>query len=502
MSEAPEGRLAQSVRWQTLNVGFQVLFQLAFIKALSIFLTEAEWGIIGIALGIIGIIEIFAQLGVGPSLIQRKVLTGAQISAAFWVSLLLGLLFGLTTFFTAPLIAQFYHRADLVPLLRFIALSFPLAGLALVPRAMLIRKMDFRNLFWSSLIAMPIGNGLIGILAAYNGWGVYAYAGALLAQNLLLGLNYWFRAGVRIHKPAFAPAQPLFKYGASSTVFNFLNYAASRLDVLVLGRFLPESRNADQGIYDRSNYMMTLPITLLGKLSDSVLFSSMSEVQENRGRLRDIFLGGLYFTACLVFPGVVLLELFTEEFVLALLDEKLLPTVPIIRILYAAVFLRSWIKVCDATVRATDLIGAASVVKAVFCAGLAFSAYLGYQYGFETLAWGVVVSTLLQATAMIALTTRKLSLGWGAVLSTAGPGLILGLVTLCAAGPVTFLHDIHWLSRLGMGILTAIVGALTWAWFFPKSLQHGPNNILSQIAARIPVKALKQRWIEESDVPR
>jgi O-antigen/teichoic acid export membrane protein len=502
MNDAPEGRLAKSVRWQTINVGFQVLFQLAFIKALSIFLTEAEWGIIGIALGIIGIIEIFAQLGVGPSLIQRKALTEEQISAAFWVSLLLGVLFGLTTFFTAPLIAQFYHRADLIPLLRFIAMSFPLAGLALVPRAILIRKMDFRSLFWSSLIAMPIGNGLIGILAAYNGWGVYAYAGALLAQNALLGLNYWVRAGVRIHKPALTPAQPLFKYGASSTVFNFLNYAASRLDVLVLGRFLPESRNADQGIYDRSNYMMTLPITLLGKLSDSVLFSSMSEVQENRERLKGIFLGGLYFTACLVFPGVVLLELYTEEFVLALLDEKLLPTVPIIRILYAAVLLRSWIKVCDATVRATDIIGPASIVKALFCAGLAYSAYLGYKHGFETLAWGVVVSTLFQAIAMLALTTRKLNLRWGAVLSTAGPGLVLGLVTLCAAGPATFLHDIHWLARLGLGLLTALVGVMMWAWMFPRSLQHGANNILAQIAARIPVAALKQRWVPEDDVPR
>ncbi|MCH1576298.1 MAG: oligosaccharide flippase family protein [Flavobacteriales bacterium] len=502
MSDAPEGRLAQSVQWQTLNVGFQVLFQLAFIKALSIFLTEAEWGIIGIALGIIGIIEIFAQLGVGPSLIQRKSLTNEQISAAFWVSLLLGVLFGLTTFFTAPFIANFYHRPDLISLLRFIALSFPLAGLALVPRAMLIRKMDFRNLFWSSLIAMPIGNGVIGILAAYNGWGVYAYAGALLAQNALLGLNYWIRAGVRIHKPALAPAQPLFKYGASSTVFNFLNYAASRLDVLVLGRFLPESRNADQGIYDRSNYMMTLPITLLGKLSDSVLFSSMSEVQENRERLKGIFLGGTYFTACLVFPGVVLLELFTEEFVLALLDEKLLPTVPIIRILYVAVFLRSWIKVCDATVRATDIIGAASIVKAVFCAGLAFSAYLGYQHGFETLAWGVVVSTLLQAIAMLALIVRKLELAWSAVLSTAGPGVVLGLVTLCAAAPMVFLQEIHWLLRLGLGLLSAFVGVSVWAWIFPRSLQHGANNILAQIATRVPIAALKQRWIPDGDVRR
>lgn len=495
MSDAPEGRLARSVSWQTLNVGFQVLFQLAFIKALSIFLTEAEWGIIGIALGIIGIIEIFAQLGVGPSLIQRKDLREDQISSAFWVSLLLGLLFGGTTYVSAPLIAEFYHRPDLTPLLRFVALSFPLAGLALVPRSLLIRRMDFRNLFWSSFIAMPIGNGIIGILAAWNGWGVYAYAGALLAQNALLGLNYWFRSGVRIQAPSFAPARSLFRYGATSTVFNFLNYAASRLDVLVLGRFLPESRNADQGIYDRSNYMMTLPITVLGKLSDSVLFSSMSEVQDAREKLRGIFLGGLYFTACLVFPGIILLEMFTEEFVLALLDEKLLPTVPIIRILYTAVFLRSWIKVCDAVVRATDMIVSASVVKAAFCAGLSFSAYLGYHHGFETLAWGVVLSTMVQAVAMLALAGYKLNTGTMDILSTARPGLILGMVTLAAAFPATLLTELHWLLRLLVGVLSAVAGLLAWAWWFPASLRQGPHDLLAQIAGRIPLVAVKRRWI-------
>ncbi len=495
MSDAPEGRLARSVSWQTLNVGFQVLFQLAFIKALSIFLTEAEWGIIGIALGIIGIIEIFAQLGVGPSLIQRKDLREDQISSAFWVSLLLGLLFGGTTYVSAPLIAEFYHRPDLTPLLRFVALSFPLAGLALVPRSLLIRRMDFRNLFWSSFIAMPIGNGIIGILAAWNGWGVYAYAGALLAQNALLGLNYWFRSGVRIQAPSFAPARSLFRYGATSTVFNFLNYAASRLDVLVLGRFLPESRNADQGIYDRSNYMMTLPITVLGKLSDSVLFSSMSEVQDAREKLRGIFLGGLYFTACLVFPGIILLEMFTEEFVLALLDEKLLPTVPIIRILYTAVFLRSWIKVCDAVVRATDMIVSASVVKAAFCAGLSFSAYLGYHHGFETLAWGVVLSTMVQAVAMLALAGYKLNTGTMDILSTARPGLILGMVTLAAAFPATLLTELHWLLRLLVGVLSAVAGLLAWAWWFPASLRQGPHDLLAQIAGRIPLVTVKRRWI-------
>ncbi len=495
MSTAQEGRLARSVSWQTLNVGFQVLFQLAFIKALSIFLSEGEWGIMGIALGVIGIIEIFAQLGVGPSLIQRQDLRADQISSAFWVSLLLGLAFGLATYATAPAIASFYHREDLVSLLRLIALSFPLAGLALVPRSLLIRRMDFRSLFWSSLIAMPIGNGVIGIVAAYNGWGVYAYAVALLAQNTLLGLNYWWRAGVRLQAPDLKPAVALFRYGASSTVFNFLNYAASRLDVLVLGRFLPADRNADQGIYDRSNYLMTLPITLLGKLSDSVLFSSMSEVQDAREKLRGIFVGGLYFTACLVLPGVVLLELFTEEIVLALLDEKLLPTVPIVRILYTAVFLRSWIKVCDATVRAMDMIAPASIIKAAFCGGLGISAYFGYLHGFEVLAWGVVLSTLLQAVAMLALCASRLHVNPGTLLSAMRPGLILGFACFAAAFPVAFWLEAHWLVRLGAGMGAAAAGTLGWALLVPNSLREGNNDILGQLARRIPVAALRERWM-------
>jgi hypothetical protein len=133
---------------------------------------------------------------------------------------------------------------------------------------------------------------------------------------------------------------------------------------------------------------------------------------------------------------------------------------------------------------------------------LAFSAYLGYQHGFETLAWGVVVSTLLQAIAMLALIVRKLELAWSAVLSTAGPGVVLGLVTLCAAAPMVFLQEIHWLLRLGLGLLSAFVGVSVWAWIFPRSLQHGTNNILAQIATRVPIAALKQRWIPDGDVRR
>ena len=157
MSPSPQGRFGQSVQWQTLSVGVQVLIQLAFVRYLGEILSKPEWGLLGLVLAFAGVIEIFAQLGVGPSLIQKKNLTRRQVSSAFWFSLLLGLAFAGLVYSSAGVVATFYQRPEMEPLLQWVSISFVLAAFALVPRSMLIRRMDFRSLFWSSLIAMAIG---------------------------------------------------------------------------------------------------------------------------------------------------------------------------------------------------------------------------------------------------------------------------------------------------------------------------------------------------------
>ena len=175
MSQGQDGTFSRSVQWQTLNVGVQILIQLAFVRVLGEFLTESEWGLVGVVLGFAGLLEIFAQLGVGPSLIQRKDLSRDQISAAFWFSLFQGAAFCALVYFTAPAVAHWFEKPDMEPVMRWVAFSFLIASVALVPRSLLIRRMDFRSLFWSSLFAMGLGTALFGIWAATQGWGVYAY---------------------------------------------------------------------------------------------------------------------------------------------------------------------------------------------------------------------------------------------------------------------------------------------------------------------------------------
>jgi len=496
MSGGGDGTFSRSVQWQTLNVGVQIVIQLAFVRYLGEILTPSEWGLVGVVLGFAGLLEIFAQLGVGPSLIQRKDLTRKQVSAAFWFSLFQGMAFCALVYFTAPAIANWFEKPDMEPVMRWVAFSFLIASVALVPRSMLIRRMDFRSLFWSSLIAMGLGTGAFGIWAASAGWGVYAYIGALLVQNALLGINYWGRTGLRVSlSPQIREAGSLLRYGATSTVFNFLNYAASKLDLLVLDKFLPTAQDAMVGLYERSVYLMNTPVTVLGKLSDSVLFSGMSGVQDEQQRLRNIFYGGLYVVTTLVLPGIVLLELFMKDVVLILIGSKLIGVVPYARILVLAILFRSWIKVCDAVVRAVDAIAQASAIKACFCVMVGCSAWLGATTELSALCIGMVIATTIQAIAMLLLAQRHVRFEWSMLLRLVLPGIRAALAAMVGAVPaMLFSEHLHWALHFLVGLMGIGFAILAASWLRPKWFRVGDYNLLAQIAQRLPFSALKTRW--------
>ena len=115
---------AASIRWQSVNVIVQVVLQLSFISLLARILAPADFGVMAIALVVVGFVEIFAQVGIGPALIQRLDLEERHIRSAFSFSLILGIVFFVAMYFSAPAIGAFFEESLLTDVLRWIALSF------------------------------------------------------------------------------------------------------------------------------------------------------------------------------------------------------------------------------------------------------------------------------------------------------------------------------------------------------------------------------------------
>ena len=492
---------AQSIRWQTVNVVTQVVLQLAFISLLARILEPADFGVMAIALVVVGFIEIFAQVGIGPSLIQRKDLSPQHTRTAFSFSLVLGCLFFGLMYLAAPWIGSFYRKELLVDVLRWISLSFILSSLAIVPRSLLIREMAFKKLFIAACVAMVIGNLVIGLGLAYSGAGIWSYVVALLCQNALLGLMYWIlrpsAIGWKWHAKAL---RQMLGYGGRSTLFNVSNYAAGKADTLLVGHLAQNAQASGwstTGLYDRSAYLMGLPISVLGKLGDSVLFSGMAALQEERAALQRVLTRAAGLISWLIFPASVLLIVFATDIAVLFLGDQYVAAGPVVRILFIGVAFRSLIKLGDAVVRAVDALSAAIAIKLLFLICVSASTYfaLTRNYGIEGVAWGVTASTVVQFAAMGALILRTMQWDFRRAVATMKPGLSALLLAAIGCIAIDWLTNqwspggSNWEYRLvrvaGAGIWTACC-MVFMACRFPELIDGNDSAVRERWLRHVP----------------
>jgi len=519
MTQSAKPAFASSIRWQSVNVVTQVVLQLIFIVLLARLISKADFGLMSIALVVVGFVEIFAQIGIGPSLIQRGDLKPEQIRAAFSFSVVLGCVFFALTYAMAPTVGQWFESAELASVLRWIALSFILSSLALIPRSLLIRNMAFKNLFIASLVSMVIGNLVIGLGMAYAGYGVWSYVGALLSQNAALGIMYWLFKPAEAHgawKPqSWRPLAPMLSYGGRATLYNLLNYASSKVDTVLVGHHAqtgstgtidnPAAANGwtTTGLYDRSAYLMSLPVSILGKLGDSVLFSGMSAIQNEKDALQSVLRRALGLIAWLTFPGSLALAWFAGDVAALLLGEPYAEAEPIVRVLFIGVAFRSMIKLADALIRAVDALNVAILIKSIYLAGLGLSSWfvLSVGWGIEGVAWSVTIWTVVQFLFLSAWALRSAEWNFLDAMRSVVPGIksllivaaLLGILSqvlhyamavyVPSASPLT----IH-LAHAVVAVISTIIALFAAAVLHPEVVDGGDLEFRKRWTAFLPLR--------------
>jgi O-antigen/teichoic acid export membrane protein len=251
------------------------------------------------------------------------------------------------------------------------------------------------------------------------------------------------------------------------------------------------------GIYDRSVYLMSLPITVLGKLSDSVMFSGLSQLQDDVPRLQRAYLSALYHIGLLVIPGSVFMVFFAEEITILFLGENFYESIPIVKILFISVAFRSLIKISDSVVRALDKVYTASAIKAMFFVLVAIGTYFGWAYGLEGVAWSLVFAVAIQFFMMKSFSLKLVKLNWSRLIKKLIPGVITGIIAVFASWAAQtlnpFISDRLFIRLLVALSLNAII-LFAVAWFVPFLFKQGKDNVLATLATKIPIAALRKRW--------
>jgi O-antigen/teichoic acid export membrane protein len=481
----------------------QVLIQLAYTGLLARLLSKDSFMLMGIVLSIMGFAEIFSQVGVGPALIQRKDVHPQHINGAFYTALILGLTFTLLFISLSGAIAAFYELPELDEIIMVVCMSFTISAFAVVPRSMMMKNMRFKTMFKASMVSIIGGNLVVGLVLAYLGWNVWAYVWALFAQNLLMTIALWYYEPVRITKTwEWKYTRELIRYGAGSTLFNALNYLATKLDVMLVPRFMrgqsltmTVEQKTLSSYYERANYAMTQPITIMGKLSDSVLFSGMSKLQDESEKLAKMLLIATNVLAIVIVPVSVYIAFFADDLIIVWLGEEYQEAGAILKVLFFAVIFRSLSKLGDSLLRARDAVYQGAWFKGIYVVLIAISIYVMMPFGMIWVSAGIVASTMIHYFMNMFICTKLVKISFTELFAALLPSIKLGAIAFVASFGMHQLQVELELPKLIILLISALVvfGTVGLAVFkFPNLLGSKTINMLYYL----PKKVESNKWIK------
>src|SRR5688572_10980173 len=126
--------------WVAWGSGAVGLLKILVLILLTRSLAPADFGLVTAALVVVNFALNFSQVGLGPALIQRPILEPRHTSTAFVASTAFGLVLTAITWLAAALVAQFFRMPDLTPIVRALAITFAISGIATVPESLLQRE--------------------------------------------------------------------------------------------------------------------------------------------------------------------------------------------------------------------------------------------------------------------------------------------------------------------------------------------------------------------------
>ena len=147
-------------------------------------LAPSDYGIIAMVLIFITIADVFVSSGFATALIQKKDSDATDFSTMFYCSLAASIFIYVIVYAMAPFIASFYREPILKNVLRVFALRIPLSVYNTIQHAYVSRHMLFKRFFFSTLFG-TLFSGIVGIVMAYMGAGVWALVAQYFTNTII-----------------------------------------------------------------------------------------------------------------------------------------------------------------------------------------------------------------------------------------------------------------------------------------------------------------------------
>ena len=420
-------RVARGFAWEGgTRIVVQVVSWVSTIWIARILAPE-DYGLVAISGIFTGLCLTISVMGLGDALINRKDLTENDKAIAFCTTTLLSILFYITLYFSAPVVADIYESEELILLIRVAAIIVLISPLSVVSRALSLRALLYKE---RALITM-FSNLIITVLAlvlAFSGAGFWSLVISTLVGQLfeMFALFYLVRYVPMLPKN-WMSARSLYKYSLNVMGARLVAYLNIQWPAILISSFFGKVQT---GNYQMANNLASAPILKVGEVFTKVAFPAFAKIQSDTDRAKNVFLKmhGFFFTT--ISPMLIGIALVASDLIPLLLGEKWIDIVVLIQI------------ICIASIFLVGTLLIPTLLEGLGNAGASFH----YQ----------VVVAILSPLAMLAGANWGMTgivIGWAAVVPI---GYFYLLVKLKGCVNISFLEILSNIKYVILGVLVMI----------------------------------------------
>ena len=313
------GKTIKGFGWSAADaiLGQGVSFVIGLV--LARLLSPEEYGLVGIVMIFVSVFSSIVDSGFSVAIIRKQNVSNDDYSTMFFTNLLFSIVLYVVLSSSSFYIANFFEREELLQLVPVMGLILIINALSLVQYTILTKRIDFKTKTKASLISST-ASGIVGIICAYCGLGVWALVVQKLLQQMLYTISLWvFNKWLPKLRFSIDSFKYMWGFGWKLLISGLLNNIWNQVYQLVVGKFY---NSATLGQYTRAREYANIFSSNLTTIVQRVSFPVLSSIQDNQERMimtyRKVIKVAMFITnVCMFFLGAI-----SEPLIICLIGKK------------------------------------------------------------------------------------------------------------------------------------------------------------------------------------
>ena len=320
-------KTAQGTLWIFFFRLVDQLFRLARTVILARLLAPNDFGLFGITVMAVSLLESFSQNGFHDALVQKKGDIKPYLDTSWVVQIIRGFVLASILFFLAPFIAVFFKAPEAEQILKVVGFATLLSGLGNVAVVFLSKELEFHKYFLYQIMG-TLADFAVAVVFAIILRNVWALVFGLLAGILVkVIISYTIYSYYPRFKFDFEKTKELFNFGKWISVSNAIAFFVVQADSFFVAKML--------GISALGFYQIAykIPSVLAIEVLAGAIFPAYSKIQDNLAKIKESYLKILQLFSFLIIPMAGGIFVLSSEFIVLFLGEKWLPAVGAMQVL-------------------------------------------------------------------------------------------------------------------------------------------------------------------------